>query len=81
MLPDRVSNPGPLTYESGALPIALRGPALAVFLLFCHFLVFEKSDISWVDIYCSCIRASYALIFHATELSKSFICYTCAVIH
>ena len=28
MLPDRVSNPGPLTYQSGALPIALRGPAL-----------------------------------------------------
>ena len=27
MLPDRVSNPGPLTYESGALPIVLRGPA------------------------------------------------------
>ena len=28
MLPDRVSNPGSLTYESGALPIALvvRGP-------------------------------------------------------
>ena len=26
MLQDRVSNPGPLTYESGALPIALRGP-------------------------------------------------------
>ena len=24
MLPDQVSNPGPLTYESGALPIALR---------------------------------------------------------
>ena len=28
MLPDRVSNPGPLTYESGALPIALRGLAI-----------------------------------------------------
>ena len=27
MLPDRVSNPGPLTHESGALPIVLRGPA------------------------------------------------------
>ena len=27
MWPDRVSNPGPLTYESGALPTALRGPA------------------------------------------------------
>ena len=33
MLPDRVSNPGPLTYESGALPIALRGsaPCLTIF--------------------------------------------------
>ena len=28
MLPDQVSNPGPLTYELGALPIALHGPAL-----------------------------------------------------
>ena len=28
MLPNRVSNPGPLTYKSGALPIALRGPAV-----------------------------------------------------
>ena len=27
MWPDRVSNPGPLIYESGALPTALRGPA------------------------------------------------------
>ena len=26
MLPDRILNPGSLTYESGALPIALRGP-------------------------------------------------------
>ena len=34
MWPDRVSNPGPLTYESGALPTALRGPAaLIVYLL------------------------------------------------
>ena len=30
MLPDRVSNPGPLTYESGALPMALRGPAVVL---------------------------------------------------
>ena len=29
MLPDRVSNPGALSYESGVLPIALRGPALS----------------------------------------------------
>ena len=30
MLPDRVSNPGPLNYESGVLPIALHGPAESV---------------------------------------------------
>ena len=29
MFPDRVSSPGPLTYESGALSIALRGLAYA----------------------------------------------------
>ena len=34
MLPDRVSNPGNLTYESGALPIALRGPARVVCMLY-----------------------------------------------
>ena len=28
MLPDRVSNPGPLTYGSGALPTALCSPAV-----------------------------------------------------
>ena len=30
MLPDRVSNPGPPTYESDALRIALRGPANSI---------------------------------------------------
>ena len=29
MLPDRVPNPGPLTYESSALPFALRGSAVS----------------------------------------------------
>ena len=28
MWPNQVSNPGPQTYESGALPTALRGPAI-----------------------------------------------------
>ena len=41
MLPDRVSNPGPLTYESGALPIALCGLALSLILKeLKHFSVF-----------------------------------------
>ena len=35
MWPDRVSNPGPLTYESGALPTALRGPAVQ-WITMCH---------------------------------------------
>ena len=34
MLPDRVSNPGPLTYESGALPIALRGSITVLHKIF-----------------------------------------------
>ena len=36
MLPDRVSNPGPLTYESGALSIALRGPATSLVRNICR---------------------------------------------
>ena len=33
MLPDRVSSPGPLTYESDALPFAIRGPKVFVSLI------------------------------------------------
>ena len=43
MLPDRVSNPGPLTYltyESGALPIALRGPAFILYFILYHIFNF-----------------------------------------
>ena len=41
MLPDRVSNTGPLTYESGALPIALRGPAPAEEKKYMGLLIFH----------------------------------------
>ena len=34
MWPDQVSNPGPLTYESGALPTALLGPATPITISF-----------------------------------------------
>ena len=34
MWPDQVSNPGPLTYESGALPTALRSPDKRNFLTY-----------------------------------------------
>ena len=61
MLPDRVSNPGPLTYESGALPIALRGPASRTtikfvyisqtnaVLSFCHFFFSTNSKVRTED--------------------------------
>ena len=46
MLPDWVSNPGPLTYESHALLIALRGPALAEGNIFCDFLFDSFHDVA-----------------------------------
>ena len=40
MWPDRVSNSGPPTYKSDALPIALRGPAICgVMSLSCPLLI------------------------------------------
>ena len=44
MLPDRVSNPGPLTYESGALPIALRGPAHDLVVAVVGKLIYTELD-------------------------------------
>ena len=42
MLPDRRSNPGSLNYESGALPIALRGPATVQYKV--ELLYFQDND-------------------------------------
>ena len=44
MMQDRVSNPGPLTYESGALPIALCGPATSISLFFFQY---ARNLLSW----------------------------------
>ena len=51
MLPDRVSNPGPLTYEAGALPIALRGPAKVktTFSSCLSYIILRRSPDSSVD--------------------------------
>ena len=59
MLPDRVSNPGPLTYESGALPIALRGPATLgygadYYRFFLGFFLQKGAKADWLE------RLSYA---------------------
>ena len=46
MWPDRVSNPGPLTYESGALPTALRGPAIngGMAVIYMYYTKFAKGQ-------------------------------------
>ena len=55
MLPDRVSNPGPLTYKSGALPIALRGPAQSMSIenFFTNssllYLAKNSDSLGWMD--------------------------------
>ena len=43
MWPDRVSNEGPLTYESGALPTALRSPAHYTCNRFSHYICNQLS--------------------------------------
>ena len=58
MWPDRVSNPGPLNYESGALPIALRGPALRRGF---HF------------IYIAMLRNQWRQIFVTTATKYSYV--------
>ena len=56
MLADRVSNPGPLAYEAGALPIALRGPATSKGLKneFETALINEPSVFEPLKVYCNC---------------------------
>ena len=52
MLPDRVSNPGPLTYESGALPIAPCGPANRVKKSIWKFIdIFPNQDLNFLNIF------------------------------
>ena len=70
MLPDRVSNLGPLTYESGALPIALRGPAVSSEMLkeLC-FLYEGSSDILDIRDLCM-ILIGYSGFLRYDKLSK-----------
>ena len=56
MLPDRVSNPGPLTYESSALPTALRGPARNPNLFFFFFFGGGDGGVVGVNIMYTCLK-------------------------
>ena len=68
MLPDRVSNPGPLTYESGALPIALRGPATLGYKTNCLLVLVIIYRNLLIPLICMglyiCCLYSMSLIFH-----------------
>ena len=57
MLPDRVLNPGPLTYESGALPIALRSPAKTGHVMSCPPSV----------LLCVCLSVSFLCSLHNSD--------------
>ena len=48
MGPNRVSNPGPPTYESGALPTALRGPAITLDFSVKNRIFVEKSHLIFI---------------------------------
>ena len=65
MLPDRVSNPGPLTYELGALPIALHGPALR----------YRKFRVCCICTFCLYLRTS-STIFATLKVTSESKFYT-----
>ena len=63
MWPDRVSKPGPLSYESGALPTALCGPASlinTVLILLCH-VIYNLSEIK--AIFCLSVNLRSGVIY------------------
>ena len=66
MWPDRVSNPGPLTYEPGALPTALRGPAFMKnnrqFIPYLSLSPFSLSESRYWDSADSLIRFNTAVL-------------------
>ena len=63
MLPDRVWNPGPLTYESGALPIAQQGQA-NMFCTNIKFIILYISEQTNTKIYKTCIIVTHNTCFY-----------------
>ena len=58
MWPDRISNPVSLTYESGALPTALRGPASDTYYI--YNVISSHGDVSmstgcYLNVLCSLV--------------------------
>ena len=72
MLPDRVSNPGPLTDESGALPIAQRGPAMKILPIQKNVLVLMTSMLLFFSFCFSRILCSVIIIFVVLKSRTTF---------
>ena len=82
MLPDRISNPGPLTYQSGALPIALRGRA--TFVLTAKFVItsiWSAQKIFFIDIPMLFSRKTYVCVFVRIACQGDSNKYTECMIH
>ena len=73
MLPDRVSNPGPLTYESGALPIALRGPAVVTLQLVRNILGTKRQKLTMAEAEFRSIWTAHASYVVMEQLIYSFL--------
>ena len=65
MWPDRVSNPGPLTYESGALPTALCGLAFSEKI---------RLDVSSESSTVQRIHLKHHILFSSKDKSKKLKC-------
>ena len=70
MWPDRVSNPGPLTYESGALLTAFSGPASYIRACLTVFYInHDTSKIKWYGIICIAPKADDTI--NVCKISKT----------
>ena len=65
MFPDRVSNPGPLTYKSDAQPIALHSPAETQRLIFISLLKLSFSKCFSHTMFCLEYLCFYVQIFYS----------------
>ena len=72
MWPDRVLKPGHLTYKSGALPSALRGPAI-IFVILNEFSCLKRKNLVFIcsDETSQCFYAARCNFLHKFEQSLS----------
>ena len=79
MWPDRVSIPGLLTYESGALPTALRGPA------YMDGMEYISVSVYFCKITTGVLNRNMRTVYRANDAEKLTICIkflpSCLIVH